>query len=281
VEKIEDVKVPMHVLSRDCEIIKLSRALIYIPSLGCENMSIKNVREHLLKKTKKSIQKRFESNDIHIVRAVNTLDELDGLFNQLYEQIVEWYSVHFPELARLLSDPETFLQCVVSIGDRKNFSSVSLKKVGEQQRAAKIIAKAQKSNGSSILASALSPIQSTAQTALGLKKQRSVLESFVAAETTRIMPRTTKLLTAILAARLLKEAGSFKRLAMFPSSTVQVLGAEKALFRHKKFGSKPPKHGLLFQHSTVQKAGRDARGKAARSLAGKVSIEVRKDYFNQ
>ena len=97
-----------------------------------ENMSIKKVREHLLKKTKKTIQKRFESNDIHIVRAVNTLDELDGLFNQLYEQVVEWYAVHFPELARVLSDPDTFLQCVVSIGDRKNFSQQSLQKLGEK-----------------------------------------------------------------------------------------------------------------------------------------------------
>ena len=246
-----------------------------------ENMSIKKVREHLLKKTKKTIQKRFESNDIHIVRAVNTLDELDGLFNQLYEQVVEWYAVHFPELARVLSDPDTFLQCVVSIGDRKNFSQQSLQKLGEKQRAGKIVAKAQNSNGSSISSNSLSPIQSTAKTALGLKKQRSVLEAFVEGEIKKIMPRTTKLVTPVLAARLLKEAGSFKRLAMFPSSTVQVLGAEKALFRHKKFGSKPPKHGLLFQHSLVQKASRDDRGKVARSLAGKVSIEVRKDYFNQ
>ena len=95
----------------------------------------------------------------------------------------------------------------------------------------------------------------------------------------KIAPNLTELLNEELAAELIAEAGSLRKLAFMASSKVQVLGAEAALFRHLKGGSKPPKHGIIFKHESVQKA--ENKGKAARQLASKIFLASKKDYFRE
>ena len=96
-----------------------------------------------------------------------------------------------------------------------------------------------------------------------------------------IAPNLRLLVGSSLGAKLISHAGGLKRLATYPSSTVQIMGAEKALFRHLKSGDRPPKYGLIYQHPQVRGAKWWNRGKIARMLAGKISLAVRRDVFTK
>ncbi len=106
---------------------------------------------------------------------------------------------------------------------------------------------------------------------------RDDLETAVASAMPRRAPNVSALLGPLLAARMISQAGGLARLARLPSSTVQMLGAEKAFFDHLRGHAPPPRHGLLFLHPTIQGAPRRQRGKLARALAGKVAIAARLD----
>ncbi len=108
-------------------------------------------------------------------------------------------------------------------------------------------------------------------------KVLKILESFIKKQTMIIAPETSNIATPLLTAKLMALAGSFKRLAMLPASTIQLLGAEKALFRHLRTGAKSPKHGVILHHQSVQSAKN--KGKAARQLANKISTAIKIDFF--
>ena len=241
---------------------------------------IDEIRNTLLKKTREQVRERFGEKDLHIIRAVNSLDELDRVFNQLAEQIIEWYSAHFPELARTLNDNEKYLETVSELGERKNYSINSLEKILKNpEKAAVVEKKAQSSMGAELGKENLQAIQELCKSTLSLREQRNKLSQFIEKETMELLPNFSKISGKLLAGRMLKAAGSFRKLAFSPSSTIQILGAEKALFRHKRTGARPPKYGLLFQHPEVQAAIPKEKGKKARKIAGKLSIAAKQDYF--
>jgi nucleolar protein 56 len=123
-------------------------------------------------------------------------------------------------------------------------------------------------------------IREFAKRIIDLFEERKFLEGYITEETAKIAPNLTSLLGAVLSARLMSSAGGMEELARLPSSTIQVLGAEKALFRHLRTGAKPPKHGLIFQHPLVNRAPKKARGKISRSLAAKIAILSRVDCYS-
>ncbi|MFW6149682.1 MAG: hypothetical protein ACOC6D_07480, partial [Atribacterota bacterium] len=96
-----------------------------------------------------------------------------------------------------------------------------------------------------------------------------------------IAPNTSKIVGSLIGARLISLAGGLQKLAFLPASTIQILGAEKALFRFKKEGGKPPKHGVIFQHKLVNRSPRAERGKISRLLATKIAIAVKADAFTK
>ena len=96
-----------------------------------------------------------------------------------------------------------------------------------------------------------------------------------------IAPNTSKIIGPLIGARLIALAGGMQRMAMLPASTVQILGAEKALFRFKKEGGRPPKHGVIFQHPLINRAQKTERGKIARLLANKISTAMKADVFTK
>jgi len=136
----------------------------------------------------------------------------------------------------------------------------------------------EKSRGGDITDANLSIVQTLAKQILELFELRKQLEELVETEMKRIAPNLSAILGTAVGARILARAGSLTNLAKMPASTIQVLGAEKALFRSLKTGSQPPKHGLLFQHASVHTAPRWQRGKIARAVAGKAAIASRVDY---
>jgi nucleolar protein 56 len=131
------------------------------------------------------------------------------------------------------------------------------------------------------LAEALSDDEITGELArvvLRLRSARAAMEKEVGAAAESIAPNLSLLAGSVLAARLISRAGSLRRLSEMPSSTLQVMGAEKALFKHLKGSAPSPKHGIIYRHTAVIGAAKRLRGKAARALAGKLAIAARLDY---
>jgi nucleolar protein 56 len=244
-------------------------------------MEKKSLRKKLIEKAKKRVKEEFLSREIHIIKGINLLEDLDEMFNSLSGQVREWYAIHFPELNRLVKDNELFLELVL-IGNRKNFLKENIeKKVKDSLLVEKILVKAKNSMGSNISIQQLKQIQSIARELLHFKSKRKELEKFVENEMSEEFPNFSKLCGPILGAKILAKIGSKKKLALMPSSTIQLIGAEKALFQHIIKGVKPPKHGLIFNHPLIRKTPLKNRGKMARALAGKLSIALREDFFGR
>ncbi|MEF8878987.1 MAG: hypothetical protein V5A64_01175 [Candidatus Thermoplasmatota archaeon] len=112
-----------------------------------------------------------------------------------------------------------------------------------------------------------------------VNQEKEQLEDQIKEDMKVLAPNISDLAGALVAGRLLSQAGSLKKLASMPASTIQVLGAEKALFRFKKKGGKPPKHGVIFQTSYINQAHKQVRGKIARVLANKIAIAAKADAF--
>ena len=241
---------------------------------------IEQLRKQLIGKAKKQVQARYSEKDVNVIRAVSVLGDLDSAFNLLAENCIEWYSAHFPELYSVVRDNEVYLR-IAEMGERQGISAKKLSKLIEESEKAKLIEeKAKKSMGSDLPKKALQEIKLLAQNALRLKEERKTLQQFIEEEMEALAPNFSKIAGPVLGARLLAAASGLKQLAMMPSSTMQLLGAEKALFRHlRNKKSKGPKYGLIYGHALVKKAPGKHKGKLARSLASKLVLAARADYF--
>jgi nucleolar protein 56 len=221
-----------------------------------------------------------EKRDLVIAQAIQTLDDLDRTVNLFMGRLREWYGVHFPELDRLIEKHETYARLVMNLGYRENFSFEALEKEGLPKEKAENTAQvAEKSMGAEMAKQDLTEIQALSKSVLELYELRKNMESYVDKTMEEVAPNTRAVAGSLLGARLIAIAGSLQNLAMRPASTIQVLGAEKALFRSLKTGARPPKHGLIFQHALLHDAKRWQRGKIARVLAGKLAIAARTDAF--
>jgi nucleolar protein 56 len=221
-----------------------------------------------------------EQRDLVVAQAIQTLDDLDRTVNQFMGRLREWYGIHFPELDRLIEKHETYARLVMSLGNRENFGVEALEKEGIPKAKTEAIANvAEASMGADMAEADLAQIQALSKSVLDLYELRRGMEGFLDKTMEEVAPNTKELVGSLLGARLIAVAGSLRTLALRPASTIQVLGAEKALFRSLKTGARPPKHGLIFQHTLLHDAKKWQRGKIARALAGKLAIAVRADAF--
>jgi nucleolar protein 56 len=227
-------------------------------------------------KVKGAVEKR----DLLVAQAIQTLDDLDKTINLFMSRLREWYGIHFPELDRLLEKHETYARLVVSIGNRENFTAEKLEKEGlPKQKAEQITNAAKTSMGAELSERDLAQIQALSRMVLDLYNLRESMEKYIDDVMEDVAPNIKALTGALLGARLIALAGGLTNLAKMPASTLQVLGAEKALFRSLKTGTRPPKHGIIFQHPYLHEAKKWQRGKIARALAGKLAIAARTDVF--
>ncbi|MDI6805524.1 MAG: C/D box methylation guide ribonucleoprotein complex aNOP56 subunit [Candidatus Bathyarchaeia archaeon] len=221
-----------------------------------------------------------EKRDLIVAQAIQTLDDLDRTINLFMGRIREWYGIHFPELDRLVDKHETYARLVSELGSKENFIVERLEKEDFPKAKAEQIAKmAESSMGADITETDLAQIQDLCRNVLGLYQLRQNLEQYLDMAMEEVAPNTKALVGSLLGARLIALSGGLANLAKMPASTIQVLGAEKALFRSLKTGTKPPKHGIIFQHTFLHEAKKWHRGKIARALAGKLAIAVRADAF--
>lgn len=229
---------------------------------------------------KMKVKKTVEKRDMLVAQAVLSVDDMDKSLNLFMSRIREWYGLHFPELDRLLEKHETYSRLVVKLGRKENFTPESLEQEGLPKNKSKMIAEvAAASMGADIIEEDLAQIQYMCNDVLNLYKLRQNLENYVDAVMDEVAPNTKAVAGSLLGGRLIALAGGLMNLAKLPASTMQILGAEKALFRSLKTKARPPKHGIIFQHPLIHDAKRWQRGKIARALAGKITIAARVDAF--
>ncbi len=237
------------------------------------------LRDFALSLSSSRVTEISESPDLHIIQAINSLDETDKMINLLSSRVREWYGLHFPELDNLIDTINGYSKIVMA-GRRDGFTQNIYLDAGFPEEKAEMLSLLQKkSRGGQISDENLVIVQSIAKQILELFELRQSLEKHIESQMQAIAPNISVILGTAVGARILAKAGSLKRLASMPASTIQVLGAEKALFRALKTGAQPPKHGLLFQHQLVHAAPRWQRGKIARAIAAKAAIGARVDVF--
>ena len=220
-----------------------------------------------------------QSDDAHIMQAIRAMDEADRALNGHNSRLREWYGLHFPELENVIDGIAAYAR-VARIGARGDITREALGGAGLDPPVAEMVATvAPKSRGGDISGPSLAVVRELAGHILGLASHRRALEEHVTSEMERVAPNTAAILGALIGARVISRAGGLKRLSSMPASSIQVLGAEKALFRSLKTGALPPKHGLLFQHPLVHASPRWQRGRMARAIASKAAIAARVDVY--
>jgi len=239
------------------------------------------IHEVTMELTKIRVRMAVEKRDLVVAQAIQTLDDVDKTVNLFMGRLREWYGLHFPELDRLLEKHETYARLILKLGTRDNLTAENLEKEGIPKTKAQAIAEtANASMGAELIEEDLNQILSMSKNALELYDRRQSLENYIDSTMDEVAPNTRTLVGALLGARIIALAGGLINLAKMPASTVQVLGAEKALFRALKTGTPPPKHGIIFQHTIIHEAKQWQRGKLARALAGKLAIAARTDAFS-
>ena len=216
------------------------------------------VRKLLLKLTARKLKESVKD-DLKIINAISEVKELDEIINLLSERLREFCALYFPEIMR-----------------EKNFVDLVL----EDKEKVMLSLGIKESVGGEFDKEDLERVRKLAKLIKELKNERFELLKYIEKKIKKIMPNFSYLATTKIAAQFLEYSGSLQKLATFPSSTIQVLGAERSLFRHLIKNTKPPKYGILFNHPLIKKLDKKMKGKAARSLAAKLSICAKLDYMN-
>jgi len=231
--------------------------------------------------TKLKVRKAAEKRDMLVVQAIQAIDDLDRTINLFMGRIREWYGLHFPELDRLIEKHETYARLIVDLGSKEDFTTERLENEGlPKTRAEQVAETANKSMGAGLEDNDISQMQTLCRSALQLSDSRQALEGYMDSLMDEVAPNIKALVGSLLGARLIALTSGLANLARMPASTIQVLGAEKALFRSLKTGTRPPKHGIIFQHTLIHEAKRWQRGKMARAIAGKLAIAARTDAYS-
>lgn len=216
----------------------------------------------MVEHAKRRMRKAIRPED-HLRQAVGVLDELQEQENLLAERLREWYGLHFPELARMVDTGE-YLDLLAAHGRREKMPIDHRESVGAE------LGEREETQ-----------VKDLAMLTKHVAAQRRAIEAYVERSTRDLAPNVSELAGPIIAARLVALAGSVDELARLPAGTIQLLGAERALFRHLRTGSRPPKHGVLFQHPSVHRAPPWQRGAIARVFAGKIAMAARADAYTK
>ncbi|PHH73544.1 hypothetical protein CDD80_3745 [Ophiocordyceps camponoti-rufipedis] len=247
-----------------------------IPGLAQENidrMALGLSHSMSRHKLKFSVEKL----DSMIIQAIKLLDDMDKDLNVFAMRTKEWYGWHFPELAKILNDNLAFARLVIAAGFRTNIAHTDLSDILPEETEEAVKKAAEISMGTEITEDDLSNIKSLAQQVIQYAEFRSNLSSYLESRMRAVAPNLTALVGYLVGARLIAHTGSLMSLAKAPASTIQILGAEKALFRALKTKHDTPKYGILFHSSLVGQATGKNKGKIARMLAAKAALGLRVD----
>jgi len=221
-----------------------------------------------LETSKRKIKQTVGKDNI-IVHVNNAAEEIDKSLNIFTERLREWYSLHFPEMDRAVADHKRFAEIVEKFGSMKKIEDRELRQL------------AQKSIGTDFSEDDIKIVQIFSGEILRLYSLKEELAKHLEKILKIVAPNFTELAGATLAAKLISKAGSMEKLAKMPSSTIQLLGAEKALFKFLHGEGRSPRFGLIYSHPLIQNSPEKLKGKLARALASKLSIAAKMDYYSK
>ncbi len=205
-----------------------------------------------------------------LISQVNgTMEELDKSINIFVERLREWYGLHFPEMERAVSSHEKFVKLVEKFGQRKNVEDPELNLIKE------------KSIGADFGEEDVKAMQLLASELVKMYELREMLSKYLDNLLQGVAPNFTSIAGSSLAAKMIAHSGGLDKISRMPSSTIQLLGAEKALFRFLHGQGKSPRFGILYNHPLVQNAPEKLKGRIARVLASKLSIAAKLDYYGK
>lgn len=214
--------------------------------------------------TKKKIRESVNEDNL-VIQSANHLDEMNKIINTLAKRLREWYELYNPEFSRSIQSHEKFAEIIMKKSKDQLLKELGLKKANTM--------------GADFSKADLKPMFELAELILIVFESKKQKERYLESVMKKYCPNMVALTGGLIGAKLLAIAGSLRRMVMFPASTIQLLGAEKALFRHMRTGSRVPKYGVIHDHPLIQKVAKKDKGKAARTLADKISIAVKVDYF--
>jgi nucleolar protein 56 len=200
-----------------------------------------------------------------LIQAINNIDEIDKVANNLGKRLREWYELYNPEFSKSIEDHEKFAEIIQQKSRQELLQEVGITEA--------------ESMGAEISKKDLEPVMKLAKELSSLFVLRANQVEYIEQGMKEQLPNVNAMCGAMIGAKLLAVAGSLEKLALFPASTIQLLGAEKALFRHMKTGAKPPKFGIIINHPIVMRTKQGDKGKSARMLADKISIAAKIDFF--
>jgi len=216
--------------------------------------------------------------DTMIIQAVGLLDDLDKELNNFAMRLREWYGWHFPEMGKIVTENLAYAKVVKLMGLKTKAKDTDLSKVGvPEEIQEEVRSAAETSMGTEITDEDLVNINTLAERVIELTEYRASLAEYLKLRMSAIAPNLTYMVGELVGARLISQAGSLMSLAKHPSSTVQILGAEKALFRALKTKKQTPKYGLIYHASLVGQSAPNLKGKISRVLAAKLSLCCRVD----
>jgi len=219
--------------------------------------------------------------DTMIVQAVSLLDDVDKELNNYIMRLREWYGWHFPELSKLVTENLAFARIVKAMGDRTSAAKMDMSEILPEHLEKEVKWAAEISMGTEISEEDLLNIKALCDQVIDMSKTRDELYSYLKERMAMVAPNLTILVGELVGARLIAHAGSLLNLAKHPSSTVQILGAEKALFRALKTKHDTPKYGLIYHATLVGGAQPKNKGKLSRMLAAKASLAIRVDALSE
>ncbi|MBT3303949.1 hypothetical protein HN592_01020 [Candidatus Woesearchaeota archaeon] len=222
-------------------------------------MNLQELRKKSIAFTRGKIREAIKE-DVFIIQLVAHIEDLDRILNMLIKRLRDWYELTLPEVSNLIIKQEDFVDIIRK--ERKNLmQQFDIKESMGKEFSKKDL-------------ESLELLRQECEKIIQLReKQTQKLNELMQ----KHYPNLTTLAGGLIGGKLIELAGGMKKLIEFPSSTIQILGAEKALFRHIKFGARPPKYGVLLGHEYV--ASSKQKAKAAGRLADKISIAAKVDYF--
>lgn len=213
----------------------------------------------------KSGVKNSVTEDTLIIQSINLIEELDKVINLLVKRLREWYGLYNPEFSIATESHERFVEEILEKEKAELLKEIQVK--------------LNDSIGADFEQDDLEPIKSFTNQIHNLYQLRKAQIDYISILMDKLCPNTKAVCGVLVGAKLIEHAGSLKRLSEMPASTIQILGAEKALFRHMKTGAKPPRHGVIVHHTLIAKAPDRMHGRIARTLADKIAIASKVDYF--
>lgn len=243
-------------------------------------MENEDLRKRLIEKAKMGIKEAYSSEEYVLMQAINAYLELTKVYNLINERMEEWSGIYIPDVK--IGSPTILANLIIEISSGKIDNEAIIKIMGSPEKGKRVFESLSNNTGRKIESGEeIEVIKSFAEHSLSTQKLIEMLESYIKGASNRMMPNLSYLTDEKMAAEMLSKAGTLERLATFPASTLQLLGAEKALFKHIKYGSRPPKYGILFKLPAVTNAPKQLKGKVARAYAAKLAIALKGDFFSK